>query len=302
MLNISTNATDDQIKKAYRALAHKYHPDKNPNNLEAEMLFRDVSEAYDSLRDPKKRRDHDRSLQKTINKTSKTSAKKPSEGIGEAIGDLFGDLFSSEGSGKFKPFAKRGTDLKYQLHLGLEDLADGCEKQVTFMRQRSGKEQTAKLNVKIPPGITTGQRMRLKGEGDESLDGGKNGDLAVEITIDRHLLFEKKGADVHLDLPVTFTDAVLGAKIRIPTLRGLVEFDLPKSTPSGKTFRLKGQGFRLSKDSEPGDQFVRVLIDVPDQVGDNFRKLLEESNAYRDQHAQINDYSDKLARILKVRK
>ncbi|MCB0394380.1 MAG: DnaJ domain-containing protein [Bdellovibrionales bacterium] len=298
ILGVPSGASADEVKKAYRSLVHRYHPDKNPNDLEAAHRFREVTEAYEVLGDPAKRAEYDRkreSDQPNKKRTTNTGTKKDnsSESI---IGGLFGDLFSQDGK-KFRPFAKRGTDLRYQLNLEYEDLAEGCEKNVSFMRVRNGKETSAKLNVKIPPGVSSGQRLRLKGEGDESRDGGNNGDLIVVISIQPHAVFTKKENDVHMDLPVTISQAILGADLEIPTLRGNAVLKIPASTPSGKTFRLKGQGFKPNRKDSPGDQFVRVLIDVPTTLSDNLKKALLEIDAHRDQHTKIKEYEERVKKL-----
>jgi DnaJ-class molecular chaperone len=308
VLGVSKSATPEEIKKAYRLLVHKYHPDKNPDNLEAEAKFRELTEAYDVLSDAEKRKSFDilssKATTPPTENTSRPAKKEPrakSSGTTETtagvFSEIFADIFSSTEGKKFRPFAKRGADLRYQLNLDLEDIADGCEKSVSFMRVRGGKETAAKLNVKVPPGVTSGQRMRLKSEGDESTDGGANGDLFVVISILPHPLFVKREDDVHFDLPVTYAQAVMGADVTIPTLRGQAVLKIPPSTPSGKTFRLKGQGFKSNRTGPVGDLFVRVLIDVPSGISDNFKKLLTDIANHADQHQKVKEFEEKIKKL-----
>ena len=169
----------------------------------------------------------------------------------------------------------RGRHLKYQLNLTYEDICDGCEKTITFIRKRKSKNESAKLKIKVPPGITRGKQLRLKKEGDEGEKG--YGDLLVVVNVLQHQLFRKENLNAHLDLPITYQQAVIGDKILIPTLRGIHRLIVPSGTTAGTVLSLSGEGFK-SSDNSVGDLLVNIQIDVPKKLSAISEKKIKEFN------------------------
>lgn len=280
ILGVSKTATPDEIKKAYRKLAMLYHPDKNPGNKAAEDKFKEASEAYETLSDPKARQAYDQ-----FGHVGKASAqqgyytgpnfedfdfesfqnKRPytTESAYDLFNDLFGDIWGSAGAAKRGPIKSRGADLRYNLSVSFEDGARGAEKQIRFIRDRGGKEDSANLLVTIPAGVSNGQRLKLKGEGDSGLHGGENGDLYVIVNLFEHPLFRRQGLDVLMDLPISFVDAITGTELEVPTLTGRASVKVPPNTHPGQVFRLRGKGFPEIGTSKIGDMLLRVVVDVP---------------------------------------
>ncbi|MBC7742711.1 MAG: DnaJ domain-containing protein [Bdellovibrionaceae bacterium] len=320
MLGVSRTATQDEIKKAYRKLAMQYHPDKNPGNKKAEDKFKEFSEAYEILSDEKKRQNYDQFGHAGVNGNPFGGGAGnpfgggprggPGDPFQDIFGDGFGDIFGGQAgrggtynSGRARgPRAPvRGSDLRYTLTITFEEAATGCEKMVSFMRQVGAKEESAKLSVTVPAGVKESQRLKLSGEGDKPANG-TAGDLYVIVDLQDHLLFKREENDVILDLPVHYTDAILGTTAEIPTLFGKAEIKVPAGTHSGQVFRLKGKGFPRLGGSGAGDMLVRVSIDTPMKVNSRQKEILEELHRYTEETPLVHSYQEKLQTVLRGRK
>ena len=300
-LNIPHDSNITEIKKAYRKLAHKYHPDKNTNQNKkvAENLFLQITEAYKTLLNPLLRREYDEMYRKHQKRTQtnshqvkqKTSGKETTKVKKEnkensSLQDLIKNVFvnnveeetitqTQQTETKVTKKLERGRHLKYQLNLTYEDICDGCEKAITFIRKRKSKNESAKLIIKVPPGIIKGKQLRLKKEGDEGVKG--YGDLLVVINVLQHQLFRKENLNAHLDLPITYLQAVIGDKVVIPTLRGVHHLTIPSGTTHGTVLCLNKEGFK-SSDNSIGSLFINIQVDVPKNLSSTSKQKLKEFN------------------------
>jgi molecular chaperone DnaJ len=320
VLGVSRTATAEEIKKAYRKLAMKYHPDKNPGNKKAEEQFKEVSEAYEVLSDEKKRQMYDQfGFAGAGAGYAGAGAGGPGgfggfgggfQGFGgnaedfqDIFGDMFGDVFGGR-TGGFRQTRRqhRGADLRYTLNISFEESALGAEKTISFIRHRNNREETARLAVKVPAGVKQGQRLKLSGEGDGAPQGGPPGDLYVIINVQDHPLFKREEDDVLLDVPVIFTEAILGGEIEVPTLTGRVALKIPAGTHTGQIFRLKGKGFPKSGGFGSGDMRVRVLVDTPAHLNSKQKELVQELSQSTGDTPQVKEFKEKVATILRGRK
>jgi molecular chaperone DnaJ len=319
-LGVSKSATADEIKKAYRKLAMQYHPDKNQGNKKAEEKFKEISEAYETLSDDEKRKNYDMfghaGAQGNPFGGAGAGGGNPfgrgGNPFGQAdINDLFGDIFGeafgagrgargSQQSHRGKQGGK-GADLRYTLSITLEEAATGCEKVISFIRQVGSREDAAKLSVTVPAGVKEGQRLKLTEEGDKP-SSGPAGDLYVIIDLQEHPLFKREEFDVILDLPVKYTEAILGAEVEIPTLTGKAQIRIPPGIYSGQVLRLKGKGFPRIGGIGTGDMLVRLIVDTPQRTNSRQKELLEELNRYSEETPLVKTYKDKLDSLLKSRK
>ena len=323
VLGVTRQASPDELKKAYRKLAMKFHPDKNPGDKSAEDRFKEASEAYDVLSDPKKKQVYDQFGHAGFQGAGGGGGGNPfGGGFGEAgnfdprqgeqfqdmFSDFFGEFFSGEGQGTggargsrgFRREA-RGADLRYTLTITLEEAATGTEKRINFVRQRGGREDAAKLSITVPAGVKTGQRLKLRGEGDGPGGAGKAGDLYVIVNFQDHALFKRKENDVLMELPVSFVDALLGTQIEVPTLTGKAMLNVPPGTHPGQIFRLKGKGFPDIGGYSPGDMLIKVVVDVPSSVTEDERQLLEKLRKTSASSPLVTEYRDKMKRLLQQR-
>ncbi|HZP13569.1 MAG TPA: molecular chaperone DnaJ [Nevskiaceae bacterium] len=334
VLGVAKDASEDDLKKAYRRLAMKYHPDRNPGNHDAEHHFKEVGEAYDVLTDPQKRAVYDKYGHEGLSRTGGAGAGFGDFGgsFADVFGDMFADIFGGARGGP-----RRGADLRYLLELTLEQAAFGtvetiripkaeeCEtchgtgtasgkaaskcptcagkgqvrvQQGFFVLQQTcpqcrgrgmtitdpcrtcrgvGKVRREKsLEVKIPAGIDTGDRIRLNGEGEPGDVGAPAGDLYVQINVKPHALFERDGNDLYCTVPISVVTAALGGEQTVPTLKDKATLKIPEETQSGTLFRLRGQGVKSVRGSTVGDLICTVIVETPVKLSKKQRDLLKE--------------------------
>jgi curved DNA-binding protein len=282
-LGVQKNATSDDIKKAYRKLAAKLHPDRHPGDRKAEARFKEVNRAYQVLSDPKKRRLYDEfgedGLREGFNPEVMRAYRRGAghrvryrrngtgvnvedlftphepQGTGGGFSDLFGDLFGSRGRSAGRPGMK-GTDSTLPVSVDFVSAIRGTDLK---LQAQDGTEVT----VRVPPGAGEGDKLRLPGRGSPNALGGAPGDLVIVIHVDPHPHFRREGLDLHLDLPITVAEAFDGAKVRVPTPDGDVTLTVPRGAQSGQTVRLKSRGVR--RKNEQGDLYVRFMVRLPDR-------------------------------------
>ncbi len=333
VLGVSRRADADAIKKAFRKLALKYHPDRNPGDAEAEARFREASEAYQVLSDPEQRAKYDRFGHAAFEGTA-AGGFDFGAGFEDIFGDIFNEFFGMPGRGRAR--ARRGEDLSYTLRIRFEEAAFGCERKISVPRAvgcddcrgtggRGGAAPTKcsacrgtgqvrfqqgffsiaktcgacggrgevisdpcptcrgtgrvrrrhELQVRVPPGVDTGTRLKLRGEGEPGV-GGTPGDLYVSIAVEDHEIFRREGNDVLCDVPISFPQAALGAEIDVPTLDGPVKMKIKEGTQSGSVFRLRGRGIPDLHGYGRGDELVRVVVETPRRLTPLQRELLRE--------------------------
>lgn len=292
MLGVNRSATADEIKRAYRALAKKHHPDRNPGDASAEARFKEVQHAYSVLSDAKKRQQYDQYGDVAVGEwqTRPTGERVYQWGDGSAVrGEDLEDLFSAfggqgGGSGIFEQIfgnfnrggtrtasPRRAVDEEHPIRLTFDQAVRGTTLSLD-LTQGGGRRE--RIDVKIPPGVEEGQKIRVRGRGPGS-NGGSPGNLILVCRIDPHPYFRREGADVYVDVPVSVTEATLGAKVDVPTIDGRATVSLPPGTPSGAKLRLKGRGV-VRRNGEHGDQYVVVQIAPPKSLGDEERTLIEK--------------------------
>ena len=292
-LGVAKSATDKEIKSAFRQLAQKYHPDKNPGDKKAEDKFKDLNEAYEVLGDPQKRAKYD---QLGSSYAQWERMVKPGGGfdfgqwassgsgpggtytnIDDILGQggfsdfftsLFGGIGQGTSGGRFgqRRYSSRGEDIEQPVEITLEEAFAGAKRTL----QKDGR----RLEVSIPAGARTGTKVRIAGEG----GGGQPvGDLLLVVTVQPHLVFKREGDDLHTDILVEVYTALLGGEARVPTLNGDVLLNIPPETQGGKVFRLAGKGMpKLRQPSERGDLYGRVVLRIPTQLTERERQLVEE--------------------------
>lgn len=307
ILGVSRQASADEIKKAYRKLAMKYHPDKNPGDKNAEDRFKEATEAYDVLSDPKKKQMYDQ----FGHAGGPGPGHQGFQGGGNPFGgfdpradvfsDLFGEFFGQDTQPGRRGRETRGADLRYTLTITLEEAATGTEKRISFVRQRNGKDDPAKLSITVPAGVKSGQRLKLRNEGDGPLGAGKPGDLYVIVDFQEHPLFRRKDNDVLMELPVSFVDALIGTQVEVPTLTGKAQLSIPSGTHPGQIFRLKGKGFPDIGGYAPGDMLIKIIVDVPNHLNDEERQLVEKLRKVANNAPLVTDFRDKMKRLMQQR-
>lgn len=277
VLGVSKDAPKDEIKRAYRKLAQKFHPDANKGDKSAEARFKEISEAHSILSNDEKRREYDQMRSFAEAGGQRFYGFRPGGGQGSVrvnIGDI-GDLFGGEGvgGGVFEDLfgfrgarrQPRGTDLETEVTLSFDDALAG-----TTVTLPQGTK------VRIPAGVSDGARIRVAGKGGASEPGGPPGDLYVRVHVQPHPLFERRGkGDLMVTVPVTFTEAALGAKVEVPTLNGAVTVKVPAGTPAGKVLRVKGKG-APKQNGGSGDLLVKVAVEVPQKLSRKEKDLLEQ--------------------------
>ena len=295
VLGVGRDASNDDIKAAYRKLAKTYHPDLNPGNDKVEQRFKEISQAYGVLGDPDKRKRFDRgeidaSGQETGMRggsyrayaESGQGAKYGPHGYGfrfdEGLDDIFSDLFGGMrpgGRARGRSVRRRGADVSYKLRVGFLEAAQGAKKRVSLA---DGK----KVDVNIPAGTEDGQTLRLKNQGMSGLGGAPNGDALIEIGVEPHPYFRRDGKDIHLELPISLQEAVLGAGVDVPTVHGKVSMKIPAGANSGTRLRLKGKGIADAKSGAAGDQYVTMRIVLPEQPDEELKDFARRWGAEHD--------------------
>ncbi|MFK3617857.1 molecular chaperone DnaJ [Coxiella burnetii] len=341
VLGVNRNATEAEVKKAFRRLAMKYHPDRNPGDKDAEVKFKEAREAYEVLCDSRKRASYDQFGHAGVEQTfGGAGAGGFGFGdLGDIFDDIFGDIFGGARGGQARE--QRGADLAYELVLSLEEAVHGLSRTIKVptwincktcngsgakkgsspatcprcngsgqMRMQHGflqvqqtcsvcrgrgqvikdpctdchgqgrQQQTKTLSVKIPPGIDTGDRIRLAGEGEAGLFGAPPGDLYVQVRVKPHPLFHREGNDLHSEVPIDFTTAALGGEMEIPTLDGSVRLTIPPETQGRKQFRLRGKGVKALRSGAVGDLICHIVVETP-------VKLSPEQKDYLKQFAEL---------------
>jgi len=301
VLGVKKTATEEEMKKAYRALAMKYHPDRNPaNKKEAEERFKEINEAYAVLSDKDKRRQYDQfgpsgfsqrysqedifrgfdlnDVLSSIFRQARGGGRSRSGGFEDLFGGRgrqapdFGDIFSEEGYQSQGPHTQKGQDINSELNLSFEEAARGTERKVRFPQNGKVEEVT----VKVPAGIETGKKLRLAGKGMRGPGGSPPGDLYLKVNVADHPIFKKEGSDIVLDKEIKISEAILGTTIEVPTLEGSKSIKVPPGTQSNSRIRLKGFGLPRLQGGGKGDEYVRILIRYPKNLNDQQKKLIEE--------------------------
>jgi molecular chaperone DnaJ len=344
ILGVSKDASQDEIKKAYRKLARKYHPDLNPGDKTAESKFKEASEAYAVLGDEKKRKEYDAGGRSPFGPGGFDFEGFTGFGRGGgeygsgAFGDIFSDLFGFGEDVRGQQVRMRGADAVSDLSLSLEEAFKGATRSVTMNRELScpacggsgaeswercskcggtGKIQSAKgffniaqtcsvcggtgqrvtktckqcsgrgivfkqetIKVKIPAGVDTGSRVKVRGKGGPGQAGGPAGDLYFRIHVNAHKVFRRDGDNIHIKIPVTITEAALGSKVTVPTIEGKANMTIPAGTSGGKRFKLTGKGMPSPRTGSRGDQYVEVYIEVPKQLDKDGEELVRKLHKY----------------------
>lgn len=336
ILGVDKSADAKEIKKSYRRVAMKFHPDRNPDDESAGDKFKEASEAYEILSDENKRAAYDQYGHDGVD-PSMAGGFGGGGNFSDIFGDVFGDIFGGGGGGRGRGGPQRGSDLRYTLEIDLEQAVKGdtvkirvpslvgcddcggsgarkgsspvtcgacggagqvrmqqgifqvqqtcnkCRGRGTVISDPCGTchgqgrtEETKTLSVKVPPGVDTGDRIRLTGEGEAGPEGGPSGDLYVQMSVRDHAIFERDGKHLFCDVPITFTYAALGGELEVPTLDGRVKLKIPAETQSGKLFRLRGKGVSPVRGGSTGDLLCRVVIETPVDLTKHQKELLQE--------------------------
>ncbi|MBF0538778.1 MAG: molecular chaperone DnaJ [Nitrospirae bacterium] len=336
LLGVGKDATPDELKKAFRQMALKYHPDRNSGDKASEEKFKEINEAYSCLSDPNKRANYDR-----FGTADGAGAGMDFGGFSsqftDIFDDFFGDIFRGSSGQQRRQRATRGSDMRYDLELSLKEAAFGVDKTITIPRHElcqacsgtgsvDGKKpvtctacngagqvrfqqgffsisktcsrcngagsiivdpcnqcrgvgrvkRTRSVSVKIPPGVDTNTKLKMSGEGELGALGGPPGDLYIFILVQEDPFFKREGMHIICDVPISYTIAVLGGEIEVPTLKGSEHIKIHPGTQSGELFRLRGDGISRVGGGDKGDQIVRIAIDVPRKLTQRQRELLEE--------------------------
>jgi DnaJ-class molecular chaperone len=295
VLGVNNTASSEEIKKAYRRLALKDHPDRNPGDKAAEERFKEASNAYEVLSDPEKRRAYDQRGRMGVEDLG-FHGFRTTEDIYANFGDLFADLFGGAASSGRDPFRRarragpaRGADLRFALELDFLAAARGTTQEVRYERlalvngELQPKSET--LVIKLPPGARDGQVLRFRGRGNDApVPGGAPGNLYVTLAVRTHPELERDGLDIRSRVQVPFWTAALGGTLEVQTLRGRTRLTIPPGTPSGRILRLSGAGIE-ERSGARGDHLAEVVITVPDDLTPSEQELLKQFEAGRQEPA-----------------
>tara|TARA_R110001592_G_scaffold83774_1_gene248104 strand:- start:25891 stop:27024 length:1134 start_codon:yes stop_codon:yes gene_type:complete len=336
ILSVERSVDGKEIKKAYRRLAMKYHPDRNPDDAQAEEKFKEATEAYEVLSDEQKRAAYDRHGHAGVEQNG-GGGFNGGGNFSDIFGDVFGDIFGGAGGGGGRARSTRGADLRYTLDLDLEDAvkgtsvkirvptnvsckpcggtgaAKGSKPETCTMCQGAGQvrmqqgffsvqqtcpqcrgqgttikdpcsschgmgviQEQKTLSVKVPPGVDTGDRIRLAGEGEAGTRGAPSGDLYVQVSVKEHSIFVRDGKNLYCEVPISLVDAALGGELEVPTLDGRVKLRIPEETQTGKLFRLRGKGVAPVRGGGAGDLMCRVTVETPVNLSKKQKDILRE--------------------------
>ncbi len=317
ILGVGRSAPEKEVKQAYRRLARKYHPDVNPGDKATEAKFKEVNEAYEVLSDPEKRKKYDQygdqwQYADQFAKAGQGAQWDFSRGgtsttfdfgdLGD-LGDIFGGVFRGFGTGSGTASrSARARSMEYPVEVTLEEAYQGTKRVLQLQAEepcsacggsgRAGRGRCSscggsgrllkprRLEVKIPPGVGDGSKVRIAGQGSQGY-GGAKGDLFLVVKVLPHRIFERKGDDLHVEVPVPLVTAMLGGEVGVPTLKGNVALKVPPETQNGKVFRLAGQGMPHLNDSSRGDIFAKVKAVLPTQLTPQEKQLFEQLRKYR---------------------
>ncbi|MFT7243634.1 MAG: molecular chaperone DnaJ [Candidatus Azotimanducaceae bacterium] len=346
VLGVDRDASEKDIKKAYRRLAMKYHPDRNPDDVDADAKFKEASEAAEILTSGEKRQSYDQFGHAAFEGGGGGGGFGGGNGnFGSVFEDIFGDVFSGGGRGGGRQ-VQRGSDLKYILDLDLEEAVRGTNPKITIpalvecmeclgsgakkgsspincvqcagagqvtvrqgffsiqqtcprcrgrgkiisdpcppCRGQGRVEESKTLSVKVPPGVDTGDRIRLAGQGEAGTNGGPAGDLYVQMNVRDHKIFTREDEHLYCEVPISFVDAALGGELEVPTLDGRVNLKIPSETQTGKLFRLKGKGVNVTqiRGGSVGDLYCRVVVETPVGLSKQQKELLKEFAGHAEQ-------------------
>lgn len=370
LLGVAKNASAEEIKKAYKKQALKYHPDRNKGDKTAEEKFKKINQAYESLSDPEKRQMYDQFGEDGLKGNPFGGAGGGGGGfrdmndVFENFGDVFGDIFGGgRGSRRGRKMPQQGSDLMMHITISFAESYEGVKKDINFSRSSTcnicsgtGAEpgsskktcptcngagqvkvshgffsiaqpcptchgegnitdkpcnncrgtgfvkEEKKVSINIPGGISSGMKMRVGGEANSGINGGPRGDLYVEIKVKDHPLFEREEDDIYIEIPISYSQAVLGDKIDVPTMDGTVEMKIPAGTQSGTHMKLKDRGFPALQRHGKGSQYVILKLEVPKNISDKHRDHIIKLKEYEADHKErpsLKDYLDKVKNLFK---
>ena len=359
VLGVSRNASSDELKKAYRKVAMKHHPDRNSGDKNSEEKFKEASEAFEVLGDKEKRSRYDQFGHSAEGLGSGMGGFSAAGGSG--FGDVFGDIFSeffSGSPGNTASRGERGSDLQYNMEIPFEDAVFGSSKEIDVPRMetcdscsglgaesendikicgtcggtgqqrvqqgffsvattcsscrgrgktisnpcktcqgRTRVSKTKRIRVNIPAGVSSGSRIKLTGEGEHGVNGGSSGDLYIVLSVKDHSIFERDGADIFCEVPISFAQATLGTDLEVPTLEGKARLKIPTGTQTHKIFRLKNQGIAHLRGGGRGDLHVRIVVETPTKLSERQIELLKEFDDCSDEES--NPIRNKFVKSIK---